>query len=78
MERREIEAAIIQAVMECVNKEGWVNLAELGTQLRRAGIRYGKLSSFLGQYEDLLEMKVDDSVNPPAVYARLIRDEDYL
>jgi hypothetical protein len=71
MERSEIEAAIIQAVNACVSKEGWVNLAELGTQLRRAGIRYGKLSTFLGQYTDLLEMKIDDSVIPPAVYAKL-------
>lgn len=74
MERSEIEAAIIQAVMECVAKEGWVNLAELGAQLRIAGIRYGKLSTFLSEYEDLLEMKIDDRVIPPAVYVRLLRD----
>jgi hypothetical protein len=74
MEQQEIEAVIIQAVMECVSKEGWVNLAELGTQLRRAGMRYGKLTTFLSQYEDLLEMRIDDSVIPPAVYARLIRE----
>jgi hypothetical protein len=74
MERSEIEAAIIQAVMECVAKEGWVNLAELGAQLRLAGIRYGKLSTFLSEYEDLLEMKIDDRVIPPAVYVRLLRD----
>ncbi len=74
MEREEIEAVIIQSVMECVSKDGWVNLAELGTRLRMAGIQYGKLSDFLSQYEDLLEMKIDDKVIPPAIYARLIRD----
>lgn len=75
MEQSEIEAIIIQAVGACVSKEGWVNLAELGTQLRRAGLKYGKLSAFLGQYENLLEMRIDDTVIPPAVYARLKEDE---
>ncbi|MFO7722324.1 MAG: OST-HTH/LOTUS domain-containing protein [Bacteroidales bacterium] len=71
MEQSEIEAAIIHAVEACVSKEGWVNLAELGTQLRRAGLHYGKLSSFLRKHEDLLEMKIDDTVIPPVVYARV-------
>lgn len=75
MERIEIEAVIIQAVKACVNKEGWVNLAELGTQLRLSGIRYGKLSAFLSQYEDLLELKTDTTVVPPAVYASLKRED---
>lgn len=75
MERSEIEEAITQAAGACVSKEGWVNLAELGTQLRKAGLRYGKLSTFLSQYEDLLEMKIDDTVIPPAVYARLRKIE---
>lgn len=75
MEGKDIEAVIIQAVMECVNKEGWVNLAELGTHLRKSGIRYDKLSAFLSQYEDLLELKTDTTVVPPAVYARLKRED---
>jgi hypothetical protein len=74
MEHSGAEAAIIRAVKACVSKEGWVNLAELGTQLRREGIQYGKLSNFLGKHNDLLEMKIDDSVLPPAVYARLKRE----
>lgn len=72
MERSEIEATIVQAVEACVSKDGWVNLAELGTHLRRAEIRYGKLNNFLRGYSNMVEMRIDDTVTPPAVYARLI------
>jgi hypothetical protein len=71
MERSEIEDILKNAVNSCANSEGWANLAELGTSLRRSGIKYGKLSRFLINYEDMLETRKDDSITPPAVYARL-------
>lgn len=70
MERSVNEEIILQALALCVSKGGWVNLADLGTQLRKAGVRYGKLSNFLAQFPDLLEMKIDSAVVPPAVYVR--------
>jgi hypothetical protein len=73
MERPEIENIIKDGVNSCANEDGWANLAELGTFLRLKGIKYGKLSRFLLEYSDILELRVDDSITPPAVYAKLIQ-----
>lgn len=71
MERAEIEEILKDAVNSCANAEGWSNLAEMGAYLRQRGIRYGKLSRFLQDYQDIIETKIDDSITPPAVYAKL-------
>lgn len=71
MEREETEGILKDAVNSCANEEGWANLAEMGAYLRQRGIRYGKLSRFLQDYKDIIETKVDDSITPPAVYAKL-------
>ena len=71
MERVETEGILKDAVNSCANEEGWANLAEMGAYLRQRGIRYGKLSRFLQDYKDIIETRVDDSITPPAVYAKL-------
>jgi hypothetical protein len=71
MERSELEHIIKDGVNSCANEQGWANLAELGTYLRLKGIKYGKLSRFLQDFTNVLEMHVDESLTPPAVYARL-------
>lgn len=71
-EKTAIEQAIRAAVTTCVRESGWANLAEVGTQLRKMGIKYGKLSRFLDDYPHLVEKKIDESVTPPVVYTRLI------
>ena len=71
MERLELENIIKDGVNSCANEQGWANLAELGTFLRLKGIKYGKLSRFLQDYSSILEMRIDDTLTPPAVYARL-------
>lgn len=71
MERAEIESILKDGVNTCANEHGWANLAELGTFLRQRGIKYGKLSRFLEDYRDILETRIDTSITPPAVYARL-------
>lgn len=71
MNRSEIENIIKEGVNSCANEMGWANLAELGTYLRLRGLRYGKLSRFLLDYSNIIETKIDDSITPPAVYARL-------
>ena len=73
MERQELVNIIKDGVNSCANEHGWANLAELGTYLRLKGIKYGKLSRFLQDYSDIIELRVDDSLTPPAVYARLIK-----
>lgn len=71
MNRVEIENIIKEGVNSCANELGWANLAELGTYLRLRGLRYGKLSRFLLDYSNIIETRIDDSITPPAVYAKL-------
>ena len=71
MEHSELENILKEAVNSCANDEGWTNLAELGTFLRKTGVKYGKLTRFLEDYKDILETRIDDSITPPAVYTRL-------
>jgi hypothetical protein len=73
MDRSELENIIKDGVNSCANEMGWANLAELGTYLRLKGIKYGKLSRFLQDYTHIIEMRIDESLTPPAVYARLRR-----
>ena len=71
MERSELENIIKDGVNSCANEHGWANLAELGTFLRLKGIKYGKLSRFLQDFPDVIELRIDESLTPPAVYAKL-------
>jgi hypothetical protein len=71
MSQSEIEIILKEGVNSCANEMGWANLAELGTYLRQRGLRYGKLSRFLQDYKHIVETRIDDSITPPAVYARL-------
>lgn len=71
MEMVEFENIIKDGVNSCANEQGWANLAELGTFLRMKGIKYGKLSRFLQDYTHIVDLRIDDTLTPPAVYARL-------
>lgn len=72
MNKGEFEEQIITAVNRCANEQGWANLAEVGAKLREQGIKYGKLSKFLRDYEYLVEMRSDTNRVPPVAYARLL------
>jgi hypothetical protein len=71
MNHSELVAILKDGVNSCANEQGWANLAELGTYLRQRGLQYGKLSRFLQDYQDIIETRMDTSITPPAVYARL-------
>ncbi|MEM7103510.1 MAG: OST-HTH/LOTUS domain-containing protein [Bacteroidota bacterium] len=71
MDREKIEKAIIEAVRDSVNEDGWANLAQVGGHLRNQGIKYGKLGKFVSNYGHLLAIRQDTSVVPPAVYIQL-------
>ncbi len=71
MTHSELIAILKDGVNSCANEQGWANLAELGTYLRQRGLQYGKLSRFLLDYQNVIETRMDTSVTPPAVYARL-------
>lgn len=72
MGKADIVNVITEAVNACGDETGWANLAEVGAYLRKAGIKYGKLSRFLSDYQQIVETKQDTSITPPAVYAKLI------
>jgi hypothetical protein len=72
MDKAEIENILKDAVNSCAGSEGWANLAEMGAYLRQRGVRYGKLSRFLEGQKDIVETRIDDTITPPAVYARLL------
>jgi OST-HTH/LOTUS domain len=72
MTKSEIETILKEAIQICGRMEGWANLAEIGTHLRKQGVKYGKLSRFLEDYKDLVETKVDTTLSPPAVYVKLL------
>ena len=71
MTRTELETILKEGVNSCANETGWANLAELGTYLRQRGLQYSKLSRFLQDYQSIIEMRMDTTITPPAVYARL-------
>lgn len=65
---------LIEAITDCAKADAWANLAEVGVVLREKGIKYGKLSKFILNFSDITETKVDETRQPPVVYARLTND----
>ncbi len=74
METTEIVEILKMAIEQCAKEGGWANLAEVGVILREKAVPYGKLSKFITRYSDIIETRIDDSRQPPVVYARLIED----
>ena len=70
--KAELEKVIRQAIIDSANEDGWANLAKIGIQLRKNGIKYGKLSRFFADYTYMVETKVDTTIQPPIAYAKII------
>jgi hypothetical protein len=71
MTNTELENFVKEAINACADEGGWANLAKVGAFLRKQNVKYGKLSRFFKDYEHLVETRIDTTVTPPAVYARL-------
>ncbi len=71
MEKSELENIIIEAINKCADEDGWANLAKMGAFMRKQGVKYGRLSRLLAEHTDIVEIKVDDNIQPPVAYARL-------
>ena len=65
---------LIEAIIDCAKIDEWANLAEVGVVLREKGVKYGKLSKFILRFSDIIETRVDETRQPPVVYARLTHD----
>jgi hypothetical protein len=72
MENKEIVEILGLAIVHCAKEDGWANLAEVGVILREKAVPYGKLSKFIARYSGIIETRIDDSKQPPVVYARFI------
>ncbi len=66
-----VRGKVIKSVSYCIKDNGWANLAEVGSELKKNGILYNKLTEFLAHFDDILEIKTDFRTTPPIVYARL-------
>ena len=72
MDKSELENIIIEAVNKCADEEGWANLAKMGAFMRKKGVKYGRLSRLLAEHTGIVEIKIDDSIQPPVAYAKVI------
>lgn len=72
MEKAELESIIIESVNKCADDSGYANLAKMGAFLRKKGVKYGRLSRLLKEYGHVVEIKIDDSIQPPVAYAKLV------
>lgn len=72
MDKSELENIIIEAINKCADENGWANLAKMGAFIRKKGVKYGRLSRLLREYEHLVEIRIDDSIQPPVAYAKLV------
>ena len=72
MDKSELEGIIIEAVNKCADENGWANLAKMGAFIRKKGVKYGRLSRLLAEHTDIVEIRIDDNIQPPVAYAKLI------
>ncbi|MCS6832819.1 MAG: hypothetical protein NZ521_04545 [Flammeovirgaceae bacterium] len=71
LSKTEIENILREVISQCADSMGWANLADLGGKLRARGVRYKKLSLLMNEYKHMVETKIDRSLEPPVVYAKL-------
>lgn len=74
MEKSELESIIIEAVEKCADDQGWANLAKLGAFIRKKGVNYGRLSRLLREHEHIVEIRIDESIQPPVAFAKLAQN----
>ena len=74
MDKSELEIIIVEAVNNCADESGWANLAKMGAYIRKKEVKYGRLSRLLKEYGHIVEIKVDDKIEPPVAYAKLITE----
>ncbi len=72
MEKSELESIIIEAINKCADENGYANLAKMGAVMRKKGAKYGRLSRMLAEFSHIVEIKIDDNIQPPVAYAKLI------
>lgn len=79
MSKPEIRNIIIESASKCVTKDSWFYLADFGGALRNLGFDlkstgHLKLSHFLSEYTDLIELKQDEASEIPVTLGRLVKE----
>ena len=74
MDKSELQELLKEAIRTGADDGGWANLAKIGAFLRKRGVKYGRLSRMLKEHSDVIEYKIDDTINPPVAYARIIEE----
>ncbi|MEH2437573.1 MAG: DUF3825 domain-containing protein [Nostoc sp.] len=79
MSQPEIRNIIIESASKCVTKDSWFYLADFGGALRNLGFDlkstgHLKLSHFLSEYTDLIELKQDEASEIPVTLGRLVKE----
>jgi|AntRauTorckE5430_2_1112549.scaffolds.fasta_scaffold00698_10 hypothetical protein len=71
--RAEKEEIIVKVVTELTRTSptGWANLAQVGALIRKSGLKYGKLFSFLQSFAHILEFQEDYESEKPVAFVRL-------
>ena len=73
LSRGEKQEIIITAVEKYAveNHQNWVNLAQVGAEVRAKGLKYGKLFAFLNSFSNVLEFQETYEFHTPVVSVRL-------
>ena len=78
MNPEEIKKVILKALENSPkNADGWASFADIGYSLRKFNFDFKtagfyKLSQFIGQHSDILEIKTDNSFDTPVPYGRIV------
>lgn len=76
MDKNIVIQTLRELVKENADENGWMNLANLGIELSKNGINYKelghyKLTNFISSYEDILEVRKDETHKLPVFFVKL-------
>lgn len=76
----EIKKLLTETTSTCKSKDGWIHAGEFGIALKAKGFDFKttghfKLIHFLSSFPDLIEVKEDDSFQPPLPFIRFLNGQ---
>lgn len=81
MKTEEIKKILTETASACNNKDGWIHAGAFGLALKAKGFDFKtsghfKLIHFLSSFPDLIEVKEDNSFEPPLPFIRIIKVQE--
>lgn len=76
MDANIVKETLVELIKEHSDSDGWINLANLGLELNKNGIKYKelghyKLTDFITAYSDLVEIRKDETHKLPVYFVKL-------